>query len=175
MMAIRPSAVATIVLAATGVGLIATPSVIDRPTRFIWNASASVPIGLYLVQPADSFNVDDLVMVVPPEHFRAWLTGRGYLADNVPLIKRIAALHGQTVCRNDRLITIDGVAMAPARDHDRQGRSLPIWSGCQTLDHNDVFLLNWDAPDSLDGRYFGLTERAAITGRLTPLWTPEQP
>jgi len=175
MTVVRSSMVVTLVVAATGVALVATPSVLDIPTRFIWNASASAPIGLYSVQRADTINVNDLVVVPPSEHLRSWLDERGYLAADVPLIKRIAALPGQTVCRNDQLITIDGVAIAPARDNDRRGRPLPVWSGCQTLDPESVFLLNWDVPDSLDGRYFGLTDRAAITGRLTPLWTFSQP
>lgn len=170
-----PSVVATLALATAGVGLITAPSILDVPTRFVWNASASAPIGLYAVKPASTFSVDDLVMVVPPDHIRTWLAGRGYLPSNVPLIKRIAALQGQIVCRNDRLITIDGIATAPAREHDRQGRALPVWQGCQTLDQNDVFLLNWNAPDSLDGRYFGPIDRRKITGRLMPLWTSSEP
>lgn len=174
-MAVNPSAIATIMVAVISVGLIAAPGVRDTPTRLIWNASASAPIGLYSIQPAIDLSVNDLVVVIPPEHMRSWLSGRGYLAPNLPLIKRIAALQNQTVCRDDQLITIDGVAMASARAHDRQGRKLPVWRGCKVLNRNAVFLLNWNAPDSLDGRYFGPTDRTAITGRLTPLWTTEWP
>jgi hypothetical protein len=54
---------------------------------------------------------------------------------------------------------------------DRNGRDLPIWQGCHRLGAGEVFLMNPDAPDSLDGRYFGPLPRTAITARLTPLWT----
>lgn len=175
MTLISPLAIATIVISVTGVWLIVMPRIIDTPTRFIWNVSASAPIGLYSVQPATSLSVGDLVVVVPPEHLRDWLVGRGYLAPNVPLIKRIAALQGQTVCRNDLLISIDGTAVALAREHDRQERPLTVWSGCHTLVDEEVFLLNQNAPDSLDGRYFGPTHSKEITGRLMPLWTAERP
>ena len=35
--------------------------------RFVWNASESVPIGLYSVQPADRLMVTSLVVAIPPE------------------------------------------------------------------------------------------------------------
>lgn len=171
MMVVSPYAIATLMITTTGIGLLAAPELVELPTRFIWNASASAPIGLYAVQPTGGLEVNDWVLFVPPKHIQAWLVERTYLAPDVPLIKRAAALSGQTVCRNDRLITIDGVATAPARKHDRQGRPLPVWNGCVTLENNDVFLLNWDVPDSLDGRYFGPTERSSINGQLSPVWT----
>ena len=36
-----------------------------------------------------------------------------------------------------------------------------------------VFLMNWQSEDSLDGRYFGLLSRTTIVGRADPLWTQE--
>ena len=35
--------------------------------------------------------------------------------------------------------------------------------------------MNWDEPDSLDGRYFGPTPRSALLGRARPLWTGDEP
>jgi type IV secretory pathway protease TraF len=34
--------------------------------------------------------------------------------------------------------------------------------------------MNWDEPDSLDGRYFGPISAAAIVGRARPIWTFEE-
>jgi hypothetical protein len=31
--------------------------------------------------------------------------------------------------------------------------------------------MNWDAPDSLDGRYFGPLPASSIVARALPLWT----
>ncbi|PPC92464.1 MAG: S26 family signal peptidase, partial [Methylocystis sp.] len=58
----------------------------------VWNASASVPIGLYSVQPISKLAVTDLVVARPPEAIQDWLAKRHYLALGVLLIKRIAAL-----------------------------------------------------------------------------------
>ena len=41
--------------------------------RLIWNASASVPIGLYAVHPAGALRVTELVVVRPPETLASFL------------------------------------------------------------------------------------------------------
>ena len=41
--------------------------------RFVWNASESVPIGLYSVQPADRLMVTSLVVALPPEPIATFL------------------------------------------------------------------------------------------------------
>ena len=50
---------------------------------------------------------------------------------------------------------------------------LPRWSGCRTLQPDEVFLMNPTVPDSLDGRYFGSLPLTSIVARAVPLWTDE--
>jgi len=38
----------------------------------------------------------------------------------------------------------------------------------------EVFLMNWDEPASLDGRYFGPIPLHAIVGRAKAVWTFEE-
>jgi conjugative transfer signal peptidase TraF len=140
-----------------------------RP-RFVWNASESVPIGLYNVQPAGTLAVTNLVIALPPEPLAILLAEGAYLPLGVPLIKRILALPGQSVCRDDLLISVDGIEMGAALARDRRGRALPTWQGCQVIAQGEVFLMNWDEPASLDGRYFGPIPSSAIVGRAEPLW-----
>jgi conjugative transfer signal peptidase TraF len=118
--------------------------------------------------------LDDLVIVEPPEPLARFLSDRGYLPRGLPLVKRVLALPGQTVCRRDLLVTIDGIAIAPARERDRAGRPLPVWQGCRTIPPNEVFLMNRDVPDSIDGRYFGPLPASSILGRAVPLLTFEE-
>jgi conjugative transfer signal peptidase TraF len=143
------------------------------PPRLVWNASESVPIGLYAVQPVERLTVTQLVLVKPPEPLATFLDQGRYIPRGVPLLKRIAALPGQTVCRTGAEVTVDRIAIATARERDRRGRLLPVWAGCWTLMDGEVFLLNWDEPSSLDGRYFGPLPRTSIVGRATPVWTRE--
>jgi conjugative transfer signal peptidase TraF len=146
-----------------------------HPTpKLIWNASASVPIGLYAVRPAGVLHVTELVVIRPPEPLATFLADRGYLPKGLPLLKRVLALPGQTVCRTDRTITVDGIAMGEALERDRDDRTLPVWLGCRAVPADEVFLMNWQSEDSLDGRYFGTLPGSAIVGRAEPLWTDEE-
>ena len=150
---------------------IAGRSSVSITPKLIWNASASAPIGLYTVRTAADLGVTDLVAVDAPEPLTSFLKEREYLG--VPLMKRIAALPGQTVCRIGRNVSVDAIAMGEALARDRRGRELPVWQGCWTLRANEIFLMNWDVQDSLDGRYFGPVPKNSIVGRALPLWTDE--
>src|SRR3546814_1941884 len=101
-------------------------SVVSFAPKLIWNASASTPIGLDAIGAPGPLEVTDLVAVRPPEPLAAFLSDGGYLPRGVPLMKHVAALPGQRVCRNGTAITVDGIAMGDALDHDRRGRPLPI-------------------------------------------------
>lgn len=147
---------------------------VDFPKKLIWNASASTPIGLYSIAPADRFEVTDLVAVRAPEPLAAFMVERGYIGRGVPLMKRVAGVPGQQVCRRDHAITVDGVLMGDALDRDHLGRSLPVWQGCRRIAEGELFLMNWSVGDSLDGRYFGPLPTSDVVGRATPLWTDEQ-
>jgi len=139
-------------------------AVISPGPKFIWNASASVPVGLYVLHPVGKLQAGDLVAVMPPKPLAVFLNQRRYLPIGVPMLKHVTALPGQHVCRLGHKVTVDGKAVAEALDRDRLGRPLPVWQGCRVITSGEVFLLNarWD---SLDGRYFGPLPITAVMGR----------
>jgi conjugative transfer signal peptidase TraF len=143
-------------------------------TRYVWNASASVPLGLYRLWPAGELAVAELVAVKPPEPLATFLAEGGYLPRGIPMLKRVLALPGQTVCRDRHAITVDEIEMGVARERDGLGRPLPAWRGCRVVAEDEVFLMNWQSAASLDGRYFGMMPTTAIVGRAEPLWTHEE-
>ena len=161
----------TLVVTGLAIGLLALPALATMPTKLVWNASASVPTGLYAVRPIGEITIPDLVVAMPPDQLDQYLVERHYLGRGVPLIKHVEALPGQTVCRTGDTITVDGTAIATARERDRLGRALPVWRGCRTLGDDVVFLLNRGVPDSMDGRYFGPLPRKSIVGQAVPVWT----
>ena len=57
---------AILAVMALGVGATALPQPDDRPPRLVWNASASVPIGLYAVETIIDVQTGDLVVVTWP-------------------------------------------------------------------------------------------------------------
>jgi len=164
---------ATITTACLAVLFVGMTSLLHPVPTLIWNASASVPIGLYVVKRASILHVGELVVVRPPEALATFIELRGYLAKGVPLLKHIAALRGQEVCRSGRTIAVNGRTMGQALDRDHLGRILPSWQGCRLLADDEVFLMNSRSEYSLDGRYFGPLPASTIVGRADPLWTQE--
>lgn len=162
-----------LVVTVAAVFTVALASGIQIAPRLVWNASASVPIGFYTIAPADGLDVSDLVAVMLPEPLSAFMMERGYVARDVPLLKRVLGLPGQRVCRNGHTITVDGIEMGEALERDRLGRDLPVWQGCRVIAEGQLFLMNLDVRDSLDGRYFGPLPASTVIGRATPLFTDE--
>lgn len=141
---------------------------------YVWNASNSVPIGLYRIQFAAPLTVTELVAVRPPDLLAAFLDLNGYLPIGVPMLKRVLALPGQTVCRNGLKIAVDDVEVGEARERDGRNRPLPVWHGCRVIADGDVFVMNWQSANSLDSRYFGPLPASAVIGRAVPVWTDEE-
>ncbi len=158
-------------LTGVGIALVAATIVMPPAPRLIWNASASAPIGLYVVTPGGALATGTMVVAWPPDAWRSLAAARHYLPLHVPLVKRIAAGPGDMVCASRSAILIDGRKVASRQAQDRLGRPMSWWSACLHLQDGQYFLLMPDAPASFDGRYFGISEQADIIGSAHPLWT----
>jgi len=150
-----------------------TSALVDLPKAMIWNASASAPIGLYSLQVDGSVEVADLVAIIPPAPMAEFMAARGYLPIGVPMMKRILALPGQTVCRRGLDIIVYGATVGRARERDSADRKMPVWQGCHTIGDDELFVMNWDVPDSVDSRYFGPFPRGSVIGRALPVFTDQ--
>ena len=156
-----------------GAAALIVPVILEITPVYVWNASESVPIGLYRLQPSDNLSVTELVAVQPPEPLATFLDLNGYLPAGLPMLKRVLALPGQTVCRSGFTVSVDAIEMGEARDRDGRGRPLPKWQGCRVVGADELFVMNWQSTNSLDGRYFGLLPASAVIGRALPVWTSE--
>lgn len=164
-----------LLLAAMGLAGLAAPSIAVLPAWLIWNASASVSLGLYRVERPTGLVIGDLVAVMPPAPLAAFMVTRGYISADVPLLKHVAGLPGQRICRSGATITVDDVVLGEALPRDRLGRDLPVWQGCSLLRNGEVFLMNREVRDSLDGRYFGPLPADAVIGMARPVWVVSEP
>lgn len=162
----------TVLLLTTLAGItgLALPATIDMPRALIWNASASVPVGLYRVMSIDALHVGDVAIILLPESLAVDLAKRRALPKGVRLLKPIAALAGQIVCREGARITIDGSLAGVALERDSRSQPLDVWKGCRTVRWTEVFVMNTDEPASFDGRYFGTLPMSSVVGRAVPLW-----
>ncbi len=156
-------------LAALAILLIAAPSIVHYAPVVVWNATSSVATGLYRVVHRPPRR-GDLVLLALPDHIRHISAARGYLALRSLLIKPVAAVSGETVCRLGSRVWTSGHVSVTARSADALGRSLPFWRGCRVLRSTEIFVLAPPA-DSFDSRYFGPVDGRFVVGVAVPIWT----
>jgi conjugative transfer signal peptidase TraF len=149
--------------------LAATIALPPRPL-LVWNASASAPVGLYSVGHVHTLAAGDMVIVRLAEPMRGLAARRHYLPANVPLVKRVAGVPGDTVCAVGTTIRVNGVPVAQRMRRDRAGRPMPWWTGCVTLGEGALFVLMPGNAASFDGRYFGPVLRDNVVGKAILLW-----
>jgi type IV secretory pathway protease TraF len=85
------------------------------------------------------------------------------------LIKRVAGLSGDVMCRRGTTVTTNARTVHAAR-RDSSGVLLPFWSGCHVLLPNEVFLLG-DYASSFDSRYFGPVTKSELSGTYKAVMT----
>ena len=114
------------------VALIVAPTVAQQPPLLvIWNASPSVPVGLYLVTRRRRASATWSLLRLPPV-IAAFAARRGYLPTSAYLLKPIVAVAGDRVCRlgDARLRAwharwhCGGMPMS-------MGSAMPSWQGCR--------------------------------------------
>lgn len=143
----------------------------------VYNASGSAPLGFYRVENRLPMRGETAV-IEPPPLIELMLVSRGFLPPSVPLIKQIAAIGGDEVCRSKEsggVLSINGKVVVETVEKDREGRPLPAWEGCMKLIDGEFFLLQ-PHPHSFDSRYFGPVMRCDVIGVARPVWTwnPDQ-
>jgi len=162
----RPSAI-VIGIGFFAITVLAFRPLIDPLPRLIWNASDSIPKGLYVVAnqaPA----IGDIAVLKLPEWALIIADQRRYLPRNAWLLKPVAASNGDIVCRFGLYIFVNGKIVATALKQDKSGRDLPLWKGCKTLRVTEIFVLSKHR-DSFDGRYFGSASIDLVIGTAKPL------
>lgn len=164
----RSRSAAAAVAAFTVTALIASMLWQPRPL-LVWNASASAPVGLYLVTSPHDIRAGEMVIAWTPEPARSLAAERRYLPSNVPLVKRVGAVAGDRVCAIGEAIWVNGRHVGARRGVDGAGRPMPAWTGCHELIAGEYFLL-MESANSFDGRYFGATRREDLVGRAVLLW-----
>lgn len=148
-------------LTAAGIGLAAGALVAaDRPTLALVNESPSLPRGLYLRSRGD-VGRGSIVAIAQPERVRRYLARLG-MPSEVLLVKRVAAVGGDRVCADSRVVRTPGRRVLRVA-RDREGVALPTWNQCRLLADDELFLLG-DTPRSFDSRYFGPVLRDEARG-----------
>ncbi len=129
----------------------------------ILNETPSMAKGAYVrVDDAAKLKRGDIIAM--PMNGRAgnYLVRKlGYPKDTM-LIKRVAGISGDVMCRQETTVTIGNNSIVAVR-MDKHGNPLPAWGGCRVLLPNEVFLLG-DHASSFDSRYFGPVTKDELAG-----------
>ena len=139
--------------AGAAVALLSASHVLSRGPVLVWNASPSVPTGLYRIvrtTPA----VGDLVLVRLPPRYAALAATTGLSAAlRLPCQTLVATGATRSVDAAPRSSCAGSLLHVPERAM-QAARPLPSWQGCRVLQAGELFVLA-DDPDSFDSRYFG--------------------
>jgi type IV secretory pathway protease TraF len=144
--------------------LMARPSQ-DPTVHIVWNASPSVPIGLYGIVHRRP-EVGELALVRLPEDLAEIAERRKYLPRSALLLKPVAAGAVDRVCRFGADVFVQSRLVAHAMT---ESEPLPPWRGCRSLSGDELFLLA-EHPASFDSRYFGPVRAKHVVGTAVPLW-----
>ncbi|MDX2276162.1 MAG: S26 family signal peptidase [Hyphomonadaceae bacterium] len=135
-----------------------------RQDVVLFNHSPSVPVGLYI---RESGSPDRGMFVTVRARDVAPLEAAAHHYDDESdrFIKRLAAVAGQHVCSDGRVLSVDGVEAAVVQNRAGAPQG---WVGCRTLAPSEILLLG-DSADSFDGRYWGPIRDNLIEGVWRPL------
>jgi conjugative transfer signal peptidase TraF len=157
-------------LAVLGSTLLLLPSLSAPKPRIVWNLTPSVRQGPYIVLSPVVVEPGNLVVAMLPDPWQRYSAARCYIAAGVPILKRVAAVPGSTVCADKARIAIDGQFVTVRRREDGSGKPLPWWEGCRRIGAGQLFLLGDAGSASFDGRYFGPISRQLVLGKAFSLW-----
>jgi type IV secretory pathway protease TraF len=155
-----------VAIATAGIAFLVAKPLINPVPLLIWNASESVPIGWYFVARRQP-KIGEIAVIKPVEWVRIYASSRGYLPQDVWLLKSVFTIHPSIICRFGPHVFVDGKQVAKAKIVDKMHRALPVWKGCIALSSTQYFVLGRHR-DSFDSRYFGPIERKQIVGTAFP-------
>ncbi len=158
----------TLLIVATGTGISFPP----KP-KFLYNPSASAPIGWYKLEDKSPLKVGDQVAAYAPDWARKLADERRYLPYEYPMIKTIWASSGTTICTHNNRTSVPYYPVIISLPQDSMGRDMPQLSGCFTLKAGEYFLVSPDVQAGFDSRYFGAVEEQNILGRVEYLGNPK--
>jgi conjugative transfer signal peptidase TraF len=156
----------TLAMASCGLVFLGWKPLINPTPIIVWNASDSIPKGLYWIAKRHAA-INEIAVLKLPEWAEIIADQRNYLPKDAWLLKPVAASDG-IVCRFDDHVFVDGKLVATALSRDKAGRILPSWKGCHQLQSGQLFVLSKHR-NSFDSRYFGSVSGHVVIGTARPL------
>ena len=156
---------------AIAMGVCALGGWLPLKVGYCFNITPSKPVGIYRLVPG-RVERGAIVLLKQPHNTAASVL-QPYVPANLPLIKRVAALPGDSVRVESDGIYVNGVRWPESVPllHDDEGRALhPYPFGAYRVAAGKVWVMS-NHPRGLDSRYFGPVPAASVISRLAPLLT----
>jgi len=135
-----------------------------------YQISASMPRGFYLIKPAEKIKRGDIIVFYPPKKIATFLLQHKWIAPDKLLMKHVAAITGDYVCKHNATIFINHKKVAHITHYYAPGKPLPSKPFCTTLKKNQYLALSTKIKRSFDGRYFGPIDKKTIVGKAVKLF-----
>ena len=149
------------------IGITALALSLNNAPKVILNLTPSIRVGLYLTS-SEPVTHGAIVMLSPTSSAHRLVLVHAVTGAQRPMLKIVAAMVGDRVCRSGLMVSINGHNRVWARRTDHTGQRLPSWQRCHVLKVDELFVLGTHR-DSFDGRYFGPIARSDVTTRAFPL------
>lgn len=151
--------------------LILTENII-LPTFFIFNRTASLPLGFYIVIPKRTYQIGDIVAFKCPPPFEAIAVERGWIKKDELMLKKIGALFGDEyrILPNHQFIA-NQKYVGQVIEKDKNDKDMPSIGIGSFIVKENKFLPIGENPRSFDGRYFGDVFLSDIRYTVYPLFT----
>lgn len=146
---------------------------------FRFNATNSMPVGVWHVREGNAIKRGEIVTVCLPDAPSQLARQRGYVARGScpdgaePLVKPVAAVAGDVVTVQPGGIAVNGRAIpnTAALSRDEAGRPLHgARAGSHVVASGEAWLLSGRDGRSFDSRYFGPVPLSSITAAARPIW-----
>ncbi|MGE3871349.1 MAG: S26 family signal peptidase [Parvibaculaceae bacterium] len=160
--------VSPLIVAGSACAMLLIATVAKPTTVLVWNASPSVPIGLYVVERHRPSRGEIAALKLRGKA-SSMADARQYLPAKAVLLKPVVAIDGDTVCRYGAHVFVNGRLRAKALARDKLLRPMPSWTGCRKLHSGQVFVLS-ARKDSFDSRYFGPVDSGDVLGTAAPMF-----
>lgn len=158
-----------------------TGTALAHQAGFIFNTTASVPVGLWHVQPiTQEIQSGQIISICPTDKpiFRL-ARSRGYIPSGIcpgryePLLKRVVGMPGDviTITQSGFMVNGKNIPNSKAKSMDSAGRplrSLPL--GTYQVAPGSLWLISTHNTNSFDSRYFGPLPIGNVKGLARPIW-----
>jgi len=120
-----------------------------------YQESTSMTPGWYFTYPINSLTRNNIILFRPDEHTENYMLERAWILPGSPIMKYLKGMPGDFVCIKNNQIFINQKEIGNIKKLDSKNRPLPDLTFCQTLVHNQFFMISTRVPNSFDSRYFG--------------------